>query len=74
MMAPLSPHGRILKKKVEALLLTYTKRVVSSQNTLHFDLCHDKHSVSHMPSFAFRGENYLFLFDFYYYCFFITFI
>ena len=35
-------------------------------NTLYFDPWHGKHSVSHVPSRSISGENYLFLFDFYY--------
>ena len=40
--------------------------------SLHFDPWHGKHSVSHVPSCSFSGENYLFLshsFQFYYFHF-----
>ena len=39
--------------------------MVSSRGTLCFNFWCGKHSVSHLPSCSFRGENYLFLFDLY---------
>ena len=55
----------VVLKKVEALSLTCTTRVVSSQMlcTLTFSifLRYGKHSVSHVPPCSFLCENYLFL-------------
>ena len=78
----------VVLKNVEALSLTCTTRVVSSQMlcTLTFSifLRYGKHSVSHVLSCSFLCENYLFLlfiyvvfvifilFLYYFRCFFIV--